>query len=625
MLNAEGLVKVADLGLVKTKGMSAAADQAPAAGPAGKTGGSKLQQSADVTTAGSAMGSPSDMSPEQCRDATTVDARADVYSLGCTLYALLSGRTPFLGKTAVSVIRQHLNDPPPPLKSVTPDVPADLAAVVSRTLEKDPAGRYQSMDELIAALKGWQDASAAGPPRPTPEQVTVFEARTGQLVGLKSAKLGGTLAVVVPAALGLVGLGLAAVKPVLGGAIRIAAAASVPAGLATAGLVGDSHLFRRLRAWAFGWRVVDWLTVGLAAALFVAALYFAGLLLPGLFGLVAGGLLGAGWGFLFARPTAVKRDEPKGEFEKILTWLRVNGVDEAAVRQFTVDAGGSDWPAVHELLFGYPAMAARRESDPTARRGTRDKLLHRLDAMIDARQERRATRRITALERKRLESEGMSVVEAKARAAEEAESLAEQAAAIKASVRDVSRVADVRWLRAERRAAVRRPRRSPVKVLANTALRTALDPRQRVLVGALLIVGGLMWASQNRTALAAAETTAAGAGNVQSAAQAKEQAVGFFKLLGSAKTRPLELGLLPGPVAKLFDSLNPVAAGLVLVASAFTTNAVAVLVALLAALVSLLLHKLAPVPAAGPLSPANLTLVVGLVVGLGAVVVLRRR
>ena len=627
MLNAEGLVKVADLGLVKTKAMTAADDQSPAAGPASgsRPGGSKLQQSADVTTVGSAMGSPSYMSPEQCRDATTVDGRADVYSLGCTLYALLSGRTPFLGKTAVEVIRKHLSEPPPPLATVAPDVPAELAGIVGRTLEKEPGARYQTMDDLIAALTAWQGKQASGPPRPTPEQVTVFEALVGQLAGLAPAKLGKTLGLVVPPALGVVGLGLAAVKPALGGAVLLAAVGCVPAGFVTAGLVGDSYLFRRARAWAFGWRAVDWLTAVAAAGLFVAALYFSGLLLPGLFGLVAGGLLGAGWGFLFARPAAVKRDEMKGEFEKILKRQRVAGVDEVAIREFAVNAGGSDWPAAYELLFGYEAMAARRQADPTARLTMRDKLVAKFDALIDARQERRARKRLQALERKKLEAEGVSATEAKARAAEEADELVEQAAAIKASVRDASRAADVKRMRTRRGPVERRPRRSPVAVLTKTVSRTLLDPRLRVLAGALLIVGGLMWASQNRAALAAAEATAVNAGSVQTAAQAKDQAVGFFKLLGSAKTKPLELGFLPGPVAGLFDSLNPVAAGVVLLASALTASGLAVLIALLAASLSLLGHKFGVVPAAGPLSPANLTLVAGLVVGLGAVLVLRRR
>ena len=153
MVNDEGIVKVADLGLVKTKGVSVEED---AGGGKGKrTGdGSGLGALPDVTRVGSAMGSPSYMAPEQCRDATTVDGRADIYSLGCTLYALIAGRTPFQGKTAVEVISNHLNEPPPPLARAAPQVSRDLGAIVDRTLAKDPADRFQSMGEFVGALRG---------------------------------------------------------------------------------------------------------------------------------------------------------------------------------------------------------------------------------------------------------------------------------------------------------------------------------------------------------------------------------------------------------------------------------------------------------------------------------------
>ena len=142
MLNVEGVVKVADLGVVNTRGMTAAADAASSIPAGGGVGPSKLQAvSVGVTNAGTAMGSPSYMAPEQCRDAATVDHRADIYSLGCTLYALLAGRTPFQGRKAIELMRKHLADAPPPLESVAPGVPRELAAVVGRTLAKESADR----------------------------------------------------------------------------------------------------------------------------------------------------------------------------------------------------------------------------------------------------------------------------------------------------------------------------------------------------------------------------------------------------------------------------------------------------------------------------------------------------
>jgi len=192
MLNVEGVVKVADLGVVNTRGMTAAADAASSIPAGGGVGPSKLQAvSVGVTNAGTAMGSPSYMAPEQCRDAATVDHRADIYSLGCTLYALLAGRTPFQGRKAIELMRKHLADAPPPLESVAPGVPRELAAVVGRTLAKEPADRYQSMTEFVAALRGWQENSRGGPPRATPEQIHLLEALTCQLRDAPLARLGG--------------------------------------------------------------------------------------------------------------------------------------------------------------------------------------------------------------------------------------------------------------------------------------------------------------------------------------------------------------------------------------------------------------------------------------------------
>ena len=110
MVNDQGIVKVADLGLVKTPEMIAS-DDAPAATPPGPDG-KKLKTVAEVasgsvTVAGTAMGTPAYMSPEQARDAAHVDARADIYSLGCTFYAMLTGTPPFTGKTLLDVLSKH--------------------------------------------------------------------------------------------------------------------------------------------------------------------------------------------------------------------------------------------------------------------------------------------------------------------------------------------------------------------------------------------------------------------------------------------------------------------------------------------------------------------------------------
>jgi serine/threonine protein kinase len=92
-------------------------------------------------------GSPPYMSPEQCRG-ESVDGRSDIYSLGVTLYLLLTGRRPFLGETAQALILMHQQDDYPPLNELRPGLPRELERIVNRMLAKDPVNRYESAEEL---------------------------------------------------------------------------------------------------------------------------------------------------------------------------------------------------------------------------------------------------------------------------------------------------------------------------------------------------------------------------------------------------------------------------------------------------------------------------------------------
>jgi serine/threonine protein kinase len=97
-------------------------------------------------------GSPPYMSPEQCRG-EHVDGRSDIYSLGVTLYLLLTGRRPFLGETSQALILMHQQDDYPPLSELRPGLPRELERIVNRTLAKSPDARYQNADELAEDLE----------------------------------------------------------------------------------------------------------------------------------------------------------------------------------------------------------------------------------------------------------------------------------------------------------------------------------------------------------------------------------------------------------------------------------------------------------------------------------------
>jgi serine/threonine protein kinase len=104
-----------------------------------------------LTQTGMAIGTAQYASPEQLRG-QAVDARSDLYSLGCCLYEMLVGTAPFAGTSAISVAFRQVNEAPVPVRERNPRVPAALSAVVARAIEKDPARRFQTAAEFDAEL-----------------------------------------------------------------------------------------------------------------------------------------------------------------------------------------------------------------------------------------------------------------------------------------------------------------------------------------------------------------------------------------------------------------------------------------------------------------------------------------
>jgi eukaryotic-like serine/threonine-protein kinase len=107
--------------------------------------------SAALTATGTVLGTPTYLAPELVHGATAVPA-SDVYSVGCLLFECLTGRPPFTGDSAVAVAYAHVHRPVPDVRTLRPEVPSDLAAVVATAMHKDPAERYADAAALRAAL-----------------------------------------------------------------------------------------------------------------------------------------------------------------------------------------------------------------------------------------------------------------------------------------------------------------------------------------------------------------------------------------------------------------------------------------------------------------------------------------
>jgi eukaryotic-like serine/threonine-protein kinase len=124
----------------------------------------KIQQSgsrdADITAANLVIGTPQYMSPEQCSQSGAIDSRSDIYSLGIILYEMLSAELPFTGESPTIIMMKQVQDPPPSIREIRPDLPASVAQIILKALAKQPADRFQTAGQLSEALSSAAKAVA---------------------------------------------------------------------------------------------------------------------------------------------------------------------------------------------------------------------------------------------------------------------------------------------------------------------------------------------------------------------------------------------------------------------------------------------------------------------------------
>jgi hypothetical protein len=461
LLNEQGIVKVADLGLVKQAGNSDltvnAAKVAGKAKSAKDTSKGKdmvaeatmpaapSKASSERTQLNISMGTPAYMPPEQARDAAHVDQRADIYSLGCTLYDLLTGQPPFMGKTAVEVITKHQTAPVVPPDRMARHVSPELSSVVMKMMAKQPEDRYQTMAEVVQALENILGVDSGKPFSPQEEHVDVLETVVAEFNGSKWASMrrnlvigffGGcaALAVACPLIWGAAGgwysgavIGFVAVTCVLYQAV--------------VGVTCKTHLFTRVRQYALGARWSDYVKVLAGLAILVLLLVAFNLHWVWLGAAVVALVVVLTFHFTLDRRVERERGEIVVKLEGMLKAMRLRGLDEAALRQFVCKYAGERWEELYETLFGYAAKRAARRSWGKSERGRdrkrfaawRDLLIDAIDRREALRKEARERRMLARIEASALTASGLDLASANRKAKRAAERLVDKAAKVKQS------------------------------------------------------------------------------------------------------------------------------------------------------------------------------------------------
>jgi eukaryotic-like serine/threonine-protein kinase len=640
MLNEQGIVKVADLGLVKTAGSSAGEDQdgGESGRPASLTGLASLPS---VTNVGVAMGTPSYMAPEQGRNAATVDHRADIYSLGCTLYVMLTGRPPFQGKSALEVMTKHLTEPVISPDVIAKRVPKNLSAIILKMLAKKPEDRYPDLGAVNVDLEKFLGITSAGPFTPKEEHSNALDVAVKQFNNAPAAK---QRAIAVPSFFGILALLIFFCFvfrfPLWSLAVIGLGILTMVGTFLTSGVIYRTHLFVKAREMLLDSNWGERLRWGLYLVLFVGAIILAGPLVVTALVLLAAAICSL-YHILIERKLIEERARALTKAETLLKQLRLRGLEEEALRQFVAKYSGDKWEELYEALFGYDLMIQARQRLAATEGGKRrakhaawrDPIIQWLEARQRQAREARERKHLQKIEQKRLEAEGVNRSEASSRAAAAADVLVDAAVDMKKANDAPNKPAvegepaappkplfNAKKLMEAAAAAEKdhanrvKKRPNPLKML----YAVTIGPQPRFLLAAALIFGCSLWVYQNKDLQKKFSDMGRHGANDAEAPNLKD--------LASTETNPLNtLGMLPESVGRIFNSFNPGVAGILLIISAVWRSR-AVTPFFFAAVAVLLFGPLMGIPSlpevavVGKISPEVVSLAIGLLLAILGVV-----
>jgi hypothetical protein len=565
------------------------------------------------------------MAPEQGRNAATVDHRADIYSLGCTLYVMLTGRPPFQGKTAIEVITKHFHEPIIPPENFARRVPKEVSHLILKMLAKKPDDRYPDLGAVITDLEKFLGVQSAGPFTPQEEHANTVEGAVKDFNNAPATKLrklgplgflGGCL---------LVALVLAAFSKLWAAGVLGMAVMAVVFAFLVSGFTYKTHLFVKMRELVLGSSWSDYATWAVGAMLFLTLLWLFGVLwVLILFAFVAAGAAAA-YHIMVERRLVEERAPALEKVQKLLRNLRLRGVNEEAIMQFVCQYSGERWEEHFEAQFGYDMLVQARQRYLRGESGKRlpryaawrDPIIAWIDARQRARKEAAEKKLLQEIEAKNLQAKGLSADEAKAKAGEAAAAMVNAAAEMKKADEPAAAGEAPRPRRnlkslvetAEQTySAQAEPRKRPA-ITVGDIVETFIGWKVRFLTGSVLLGLTLVWAYQNdlHTPFKNPDLNLSGE---------------LSKRVEDLK--PLWLPFVPAFVLTFFSGFNPGAAGLLLILSA-GWRSMAINVFFFPAVAVILFGPMFGVPAltlpfVGELTAQTLSLAAGVAVALVGVV-----
>ncbi|MEZ6095779.1 MAG: serine/threonine-protein kinase [Pirellulaceae bacterium] len=426
LLSSSGVVKVGDLGLVKVPGEDLPMDRS-----------TPIETNPELTSYGTTLGTANYMAPEQARDASGVDHRADIYALGCTFFALLAGEPPFKGHSIEEVMSQHSG--PARSQSMTRlgSVPKRLRAIVNKMMANDASERYQSLATTIRDLEEFLGIQGGADFHPREAELTELETAVKAYTSAPSVIMRRWLpfavfgVFVIALVLSLVLYPASFMAP-----LAFVAASALMYGVLS-GIHNRSEWMSKVRElisinfWSYLFRTIA------AGALFAGLAWLFGPLAFALtaFGLVAGAV--AGWSVFLVSDKSLtsQRAEAKGQIEKLLRKLRIQGVEEKALRLFVARFSGADWEELFEDLFGY--QAKRRARNDLARLGHSERLrqfrpwldrfIERVDQRLISTKRTLDISKLKKVEQAALRQQGLSAADASYQADQIADAMVSEA------------------------------------------------------------------------------------------------------------------------------------------------------------------------------------------------------